>query len=164
MLIARHLSRRLPAVVSRRSCAAMPSSAASHILVTPAQSDRSCHLTTSQSSYSHHRTFSSSSSSLKESYDYILTECRFPEPSSDKVVGGGVGIITLHRPKALNALSDALFEDLIHALKAMDNDDEIGCIVITGSGKAFAAGKTYNFICRLMCYVIRCYLWSSLSE
>jgi len=52
-----------------------------------------------------------------------------------------VGIITLHRPKALNALCDALFEDLIHAARALDEDDDVGCIVITGSGKAFAAGE-----------------------
>ena len=52
-----------------------------------------------------------------------------------------MGIITLHRPKALNALCDALFEDLIHAVRALENDDDVGCIVITGSGKAFAAGK-----------------------
>ena len=54
---------------------------------------------------------------------------------------GGVGIITLHRPKALNALCDALFDDLIHAVKAFDDDETIGCMVITGSGKAFAAGE-----------------------
>ncbi|KAL7528992.1 hypothetical protein ACHAXR_002734 [Thalassiosira sp. AJA248-18] len=80
----------------------------------------------------------SSSAALKESYDHILVERRFPETTD--VVGGGVGIITLHRPKALNALCDALFEDLIHAVHAFEDDDDIGCIVITGSGKAFAAG------------------------
>lgn len=51
-----------------------------------------------------------------------------------------VGLIRLHRPKALNALSDALFADLIHAAKAFDADDKIGCMVVTGSSKAFAAG------------------------
>lgn len=81
----------------------------------------------------------SSTAELKESYDHILVETRFPEDNS--VVGGGVGVISLHRPKALNALCDALFEDLIHAVRAFDNDDDIGCIVITGSGKAFAAGE-----------------------
>lgn len=79
------------------------------------------------------------SASLKENYDHILVERRFPENSD--VVGGGVGVITLHRPKALNALCDALFEDLIHAARVLDEDDDIGCIVITGSGKAFAAGE-----------------------
>jgi len=92
------------------------------------------------------RTFAtSSSSSLKESYDHILVERRFPENNTnddgnDVVVGGGVGILTLHRPKALNALCDALFDDLIHAARALDADEDIGCIIITGSGKAFAAG------------------------
>ena len=50
------------------------------------------------------------------------------------------GIITLNRPKQLNALNDALMDDLGAALKAYDADDSIGCIVVTGSEKAFAAG------------------------
>jgi hypothetical protein len=79
-------------------------------------------------------------SELKESYDHILVERRFPEDTTG-IVGGGVGIISLHRPNALNALCDALFEDLIHAVRAFDDDDDIGCVVITGSGKAFAAGE-----------------------
>lgn len=80
---------------------------------------------------------------LRESYEYILAERRFPEEGGDgaAVAGGGVGVITLHRPKALNALCDALFEDLIHAARAFEDDDGVGCIVITGSGKAFAAGE-----------------------
>ena len=81
----------------------------------------------------------SSKAELKETYDHILVETRFPEDNSG--VGGGVGVISLHRPKALNALCDALFDDLIHAVRAFDSDDDIGCIVITGSGKAFAAGE-----------------------
>ena len=52
-----------------------------------------------------------------------------------------MGVITLHRPKALNALCDALFNDLIHAVMAFDHDENIGCVVITGSTKAFAAGE-----------------------
>jgi enoyl-CoA hydratase/carnithine racemase len=48
--------------------------------------------------------------------------------------------MTLHRPTALNALSDGLFSDLVHAAKALDQDDSIGCLVLTGSQKAFAAG------------------------
>ena len=80
----------------------------------------------------------SSTVGLKESYEHILVERRFP---GDNIVGGGVGIISLHRPKALNALCDALFEDLIHAARALDSDDDIGCIIITGTGKAFAAGE-----------------------
>ncbi|MEJ8855863.1 enoyl-CoA hydratase [Variovorax robiniae] len=53
---------------------------------------------------------------------------------------GSVGIITLNRPKALNALNDALMTDLGHALKAFDADEAIGCIIVTGSERAFAAG------------------------
>jgi enoyl-CoA hydratase len=49
-------------------------------------------------------------------------------------------LITLHRPQALNALNDALMDELGHALLAFDADDGIGCIVLTGSEKAFAAG------------------------
>ena len=49
-------------------------------------------------------------------------------------------MITLNRPKQLNALNDALMDQLGAALLAFDRDDAIGCIVITGSEKAFAAG------------------------
>jgi len=51
-----------------------------------------------------------------------------------------IGVITLNRPKALNALNDALMDELGAALKAFDADPAIGCIVVTGSEKAFAAG------------------------
>jgi enoyl-CoA hydratase len=51
-----------------------------------------------------------------------------------------VGLITLNRPKALNALNDALMDELGTALKAFDADENIGAIVLTGSEKAFAAG------------------------
>ncbi|MEQ8651033.1 MAG: enoyl-CoA hydratase [Kiloniellales bacterium] len=52
----------------------------------------------------------------------------------------GVGLIRLNRPKALNALCAQLVDEIGQALKAFDADDSIGCIVITGSEKAFAAG------------------------
>ena len=64
---------------------------------------------------------------------------------------GRVGVITLNRPKALNALNEQLMNELGAALKAFDADPEIGCMVITGSEKAFAAGAdigamaTYTF-------------------
>ena len=51
-----------------------------------------------------------------------------------------VGVITLNRPKQLNALNDQLMNELGAALKAFDADDNIGCMIITGSEKAFAAG------------------------
>jgi enoyl-CoA hydratase len=53
---------------------------------------------------------------------------------------GKVGIVTLNRPKQLNALNDQLMDELGAALKGFDADESIGCMVITGSEKAFAAG------------------------
>ena len=51
-----------------------------------------------------------------------------------------VGVITLNRPKQLNALSPSLMIELGQALVAFENDEHIGCIVLTGNEKAFAAG------------------------
>jgi enoyl-CoA hydratase len=62
-------------------------------------------------------------------YENILVETR-----------GRVGLITLNRPKALNALNAALIADLGQALDAFEANDEIGAIVLTGSERAFAAG------------------------
>ena len=59
----------------------------------------------------------------------ILTETR-----------GRVGLVTLNRPKQLNALNDELMDALGNALKTFDADPAIGCMVVTGSDKAFAAG------------------------
>ncbi len=53
---------------------------------------------------------------------------------------GRVGVITLDRPKALNALCDELTRELTDALARFEADDEVGCVVLTGSAKAFAAG------------------------
>ena len=63
------------------------------------------------------------------SYENILVETR-----------GRVGLVTLNRPKQLNALNDRLMDELGAALRAFDADDGIGAIVITGNEKAFAAG------------------------
>jgi len=60
---------------------------------------------------------------------FILTETR-----------GRVGVIRLNRPKELNALNSGLMAELIAALEAFDADPAIGCLVITGSERAFAAG------------------------
>jgi enoyl-CoA hydratase len=57
-----------------------------------------------------------------------------------RVEGGQVGVITLNRPKQLNALNSQLMVELGQALKAFDADPAIGCMVITGSEKSFAAG------------------------
>jgi enoyl-CoA hydratase len=62
-------------------------------------------------------------------YENILVETR-----------GRVGLITLNRPKALNALNDMLMDEVGAALLAFDADEAIGAMVITGSEKAFAAG------------------------
>jgi enoyl-CoA hydratase len=62
-------------------------------------------------------------------YENILFETR-----------GKVGLITLNRPKALNALSPELTAELTHALNQLEADDNIAAIVLTGSEKAFAAG------------------------
>jgi len=62
-------------------------------------------------------------------YQNILVETR-----------DAVGLITLNRPKALNALCDALVRELGAALDAFENDDAVGAIVLTGSERAFAAG------------------------
>jgi enoyl-CoA hydratase/carnithine racemase len=62
-------------------------------------------------------------------YQHILTE-----------VKGNVGIITLNRPKFLNALCNALLDEVIDAGRKFDKNADVGCIIITGSDKAFAAG------------------------
>jgi enoyl-CoA hydratase len=65
---------------------------------------------------------------------------------------GRVGWVTLNRPKALNALNDALIDQLVAAVQGFDHDEGIGAIVITGSEKAFAAGadiaamKDWSFV------------------
>ncbi|WP_285242133.1 enoyl-CoA hydratase [Pseudarthrobacter sp. fls2-241-R2A-127] len=53
---------------------------------------------------------------------------------------GRVGLVTLNRPSALNALNKATMEELVAAVTAMDSDPGVGAVVITGSAKAFAAG------------------------
>lgn len=63
------------------------------------------------------------------SYECILTE-----------TDGGVGVITLNRPDALNAFNARLMDELTDAVRKFEADDGVGCMVITGSEKAFAAG------------------------
>jgi enoyl-CoA hydratase len=57
-----------------------------------------------------------------------------------KEIQGRVALITLNRPEALNALNSALISELNHALDELESNRDIGCIVLTGSTKAFAAG------------------------
>jgi enoyl-CoA hydratase len=66
---------------------------------------------------------------MTQEYGNILVERR-----------GRVGLVTLNRPEALNALNKATLDELVAAVSAMDTDPEVGAVVITGSGKAFAAG------------------------
>ena len=67
--------------------------------------------------------------SVAPTYDNILVERK-----------EGVALVTLNRPKALNALNYAMFQDLNAALKTLDADGDIKAIVLTGSERAFAAG------------------------
>ncbi|MGX6570134.1 enoyl-CoA hydratase [Cupriavidus necator] len=70
-------------------------------------------------------------------YENILVETR-----------GRVGLVTLNRPKALNALNDALMDELGAALTAFDQDEGIGAIAITGSERAFAAGADIGMMAK----------------
>lgn len=63
-------------------------------------------------------------------YEFILTENPAP----------GVGVVRLNRPQALNALNTKLMQEVGEALRAYDADDNIGCMIVTGNDKAFAAG------------------------
>ena len=66
-------------------------------------------------------------------FETILTRTEGPDTRH-------VGIITLNRPQQLNALNDQLMDELAAALVAFERDAAVGCIIITGSEKAFAAG------------------------
>ena len=74
-------------------------------------------------------------------YELILSEKK-----------GRVGLITLNRPKQMNALNAQVMQELAKALYAFDADDGVGCIIITGNEKAFAAGadiaamKDYSYM------------------
>ncbi|KAI8821492.1 ClpP/crotonase-like domain-containing protein [Fimicolochytrium jonesii] len=92
-----------------------------------------------RSAVAQRRAFSASSRSLSRySYEHIKTETR-----------GRVAIVTLNRPKALNALCTPLMTELNAALKAYDADANIGAMVITGSEKSFAAGADIKEMSRL---------------
>ncbi|KAG8235528.1 hypothetical protein J437_LFUL013490 [Ladona fulva] len=67
-----------------------------------------------------------------KSYEYIITEKKGEKQN--------VGMITLNRPKALNALCDALMREVNDALTHYESDNSVGAVIITGSEKAFAAG------------------------
>ncbi|KAJ3136577.1 putative enoyl-CoA hydratase, mitochondrial [Physocladia obscura] len=79
-----------------------------------------------QSAFLRRRLFSTETA---KTYEFVKVEQR-----------GRVGIVTLYRPKALNALCSPLMKDLNEALQAFDKDEGIGAMIVTGSEKAFAAG------------------------
>jgi enoyl-CoA hydratase len=74
-------------------------------------------------------------------YEFILSEKK-----------GRVGVITLNRPKQMNALNAQVMQELAQALYAFDADEGVGCILLTGNDKAFAAGadiaamKDYSYM------------------
>ena len=65
----------------------------------------------------------------------MVYECITVRTEAEKI-----GVVTLNRPKQLNALNDQLMNELGEALAAFDADEKIGCMIVTGSEKAFAAG------------------------
>jgi len=75
-------------------------------------------------------------------FETLLTDVRGDTPLK-------TGWITLNRPQALNALNDTLMDELGRALLAFDADDAVGCIVVTGSEKAFAAGADIGAMSQL---------------
>ena len=58
-----------------------------------------------------------------------------------------MGLVTLNRPKALNALCDGLMKEVVDACESFDKNEKIAAIVITGSEKAFAGESRFLFTC-----------------
>ena len=75
-------------------------------------------------------------SNIADTYENIIVE--------KKGANGSVGLIQLNRPKALNALCDALMNDVNSALAKFADDKDVGCIVLTGSQKAFAGSWKFD--------------------
>lgn len=83
-----------------------------------------------------------------------------------------VGLVTLNRPKVLNALCDGLISELGNAVNNLEKDDSVGAIVITGNEKAFAAGMLpiigvkffiYVIVSRLV-IIFLCFLGADIKE
>lgn len=91
--------------------------------------------------------YASSQPPASGGYKYILTEV--------KGVNKNIGYLQLNRPKALNALCADLMDELADAVQKFDRDPSIGCMILTGSTRAFAAGadikemqnKTFSEVC-----------------
>lgn len=71
-------------------------------------------------------------------YQFLLTE---------RV--GKVGIVTINRPEQMNAFNEILVQELVDALGSFDRDDKIGCMIVTGNEKCFAAGADLKHIADL---------------
>ena len=100
------------------------------------------------------RAFTTTTPSSSYTYDFLKTEKRGEK--------GGVGLIRLNRPRALNALCDELMAELGQAIQLYDADEGVGAIVITGSDKAFAAGADIAEMQKLS--YMDCYMRNFLSE
>ena len=61
----------------------------------------------------------------------------------------GIGYVTVNRPEALNALNDSVIEELDSVFRAIDRDDEVRVVIITGAGRAFVAGADIAQMSRL---------------
>ncbi|PAV57726.1 hypothetical protein WR25_15847 [Diploscapter pachys] len=83
-------------------------------------------------------------SRMEQAFSALSTSATAKAPEMIKVERVGakksVALITLNRPKALNALCKQLMAELATSLKELDNDNQVGCIILTGSQRAFAAG------------------------
>lgn len=87
-------------------------------------------------------------------YEFLLTEKR-----------GKTALITINRPKALNALNNELVGELACALKQFDADESVGCVVITGSEKAFVAGADIKYMAPLdFVNAYKKNLWANLND
>ncbi len=75
-------------------------------------------------------------------YQTILTSTHGPDTRK-------VGVVTLNRPKQMNALNDQLMDELASALKAFDSGPSVGCMILTGGEKAFAAGADIGAMAQL---------------
>lgn len=62
--------------------------------------------------------------------------------------GDGIGVITINRPKAFNALNSDVLDDIYTIINSIEFDDEVRCVIITGGPKAFAAGADIGFMAK----------------
>ncbi len=81
---------------------------------------------------------------------------------------GGVGLVRLHRPKAMNALNETLMTEMVGAQATFDADPDIGCMIVTGSERVFAAGADIKEMEQAttveMLYADRIGLWDRIND